>query len=140
MRQIKFLVVHCTATKPSHDVGVDIVRKWHRQRGWSDVGYHYIIRRDGRLEAGRPEAIVGAHVAGHNKYSIGISLSGGVNENTLQPEMNYTDAQMETLEEWLKDAKKRFPDAVIQGHRDFSGVAKACPCFDVKPWLKEIGL
>ena len=140
MRTIKYLVVHCTATKPSHDVGVDTVRKWHKARGWRDIGYHWIIRRDGTLEKGRPEEQVGAHVAGHNKYSIGISLSGGVSEDTLTPEMNYTDEQMDTLGEWLRAAKKRFPDAVIQGHRDFSGVAKACPCFDVKDWIKEVGL
>lgn len=133
-------MVHCTATKPSHDVGVAIVTRWHKARGWRDCGYHYIIRRDGTLEAGRSEAVPGAHVRGHNKYSLGISLSGGVNEDTLTPEMNYTDEQMETLETWLRDALVRFPGAKIQGHRDFSGVAKACPCFDVKDWVKEIGL
>ena len=140
MRKISYIAVHCTATRPSMDIGVKTIRKWHKQRGWRDIGYHWIIRRDGTLEKGRPEEQAGAHVAGHNKYSIGISLAGGVSEGSLTPEMNYTDEQMETLELWLKAAHARFPDAIIQGHRDFPGVAKACPCFDVKPWLEEIGL
>ena len=140
MRKISYIAVHCTATRPSMDIGVKEVTAWHKARGWKNCGYHWIIRRDGTLEKGRSEEQVGAHVAGHNKYSIGISLVGGVSEGSLTPEMNYTDEQMETLEIWLKVAHSRFPDAIIQGHRDFPGVAKACPCFDVKPWLEEIGL
>lgn len=140
MREIKYIVVHCAATKPSQDIGVAEIRDWHvKGNGWRDVGYHYIIRRDGRVEDGRPIAQAGAHVAGYNSNSIGVCLVGGVDDKG-QPEANYTSAQWEALKSKLRALKQQFPQAAIQGHRDFPKVAKACPCFDVIPWAKEAGL
>lgn len=139
MRQINWLVIHTTATRPSMDIGVKEVRQWHKQRGWSDVGYHYIIRRDGKVERGRAESRVGAHVARHNKDSLGISLVGGVSEVSLKPENNYTEAQWKSLEALLRKLSDKYPSANVTGHRDFPGVAKACPCFDAEPWAQTKG-
>lgn len=139
MRTINWLVVHTAATRPSMDIGVTEIRSWHKARGWSDIGYHYVIRRNGTVEKGRPDARVGAHVSGHNRDSLGICLVGGVNERTLRPENNYTKAQWDALEKLLGRLSMRHTDARVIGHRDFPGVAKACPCFDAEPWARSKG-
>ena len=139
MRKINWLVVHTAATRPSMDIGAKEIRRWHKAKGWSDIGYHYVIRRDGTLEKGRPESVVGAHVRNHNSDSLGITLVGGVNEN-LEPENNYTKAQWVTLEKLLKELSIKYPSARVKGHRDFPGVHKACPCFDAEPWAASKGL
>lgn len=132
------IVVHTAATRPSMDIGAAEIRRWHLQRGWLDIGYHYVIRRDGTVEEGRPRDAIGAHVSGHNTDSIGICLVGGVSEKDVKvPENNYTKAQMEALHGLLETLKTVFPKADIRGHRDFPGVAKACPCFDVRAWLQD---
>lgn len=149
MRKINNLVVHCSATPPSIDRGVEWIRTIHvRDFGWSDVGYHYVIRRDGRIENGRPEERIGAHVRGKNKDSLGVCLIGGVDENG-KAEANYTDAQYKSLRKLLDSLKLKYPNAKILGHRDLSpdmdgdGVieshewVKECPSFDVRKWLKH---
>jgi len=140
-RSTTHLVVHCAATKPSQDIGVAEIRQWHTDpapagRGWSDVGYHYVIRRDGSVEQGRHDALVGAHVEGHNLTSVGICLVGGIDERGA-PAANYTEAQWRSLHGLLVSLRSRFPTAEICGHRDFPGVTKACPSFDVRAWLKD---
>jgi N-acetylmuramoyl-L-alanine amidase len=132
----KFIVIHCSATPPKLDVGAKDIRQWHRQKGWIDIGYHKVIRRDGSVEDGRPLDVVGAHVEGHNSTSIGICLVGGVDEKN-QPQDNFTPAQWDALAALLSDLVKAYPGCTIQGHRDFPGVKKACPSFDVAAWLKK---
>lgn len=132
-----WLVVHCTATPPTMDIGVAEVRSWHRKVGWIDVGYHFIIRRDGTVEAGRPVDVVGAHVSGYNSNSIGISLVGGVDKNG-KAENNFTLAQFDALEAKLKELLLVYPKAVVQGHRDFPKVFKDCPSFDAKKWWATV--
>lgn len=133
----KFIAIHCAATPPSADIGAKEIRQWHRAKGWIDIGYHFVIRRDGRVEKGRPENVVGAHVEGHNSDSIGICLVGGVSEGSpSKPQNNFTYAQFAALAELLRDLKTRYPQADVRGHRDFPGVKKACPSFDVRQWLK----
>lgn len=140
-RKTDFIAVHCSATRPSMDVGVVDIRKWHRAQGWEDIGYHWVIRRNGKLEKGRAENLVGSHVKGFNAVSIGVCLVGGVAQDDFtKAENNFTPAQFATLRELLANLKGRFPQAVIQGHRDFPKVAKACPSFDVRKWLKSVGL
>jgi N-acetylmuramoyl-L-alanine amidase len=135
---VKYIAVHCSATSPAADIGVNEIDRWHRNRGFLKVGYHYVIRRDGTLETGRGLDEVGAHVEGFNSESIGVCLVGGVDASKLQkPEDNFTPAQKETLRQLLMGLKKTFPAAIIQGHRDFPNVAKACPSFDVKSWAKK---
>ena len=135
MREIRYIVIHATATPSSMDIGVDEVRSWHKARGWSDIGYHYLIRRSGALEVGRSEELAGAHVKGYNSKSIGIVYVGGTGANG-SAEDNRTDSQDITLANLLVHLHKKYPKAVLRGHRDFPNVKKACPCFDAQ---KEYG-
>lgn len=151
-RKIDLIVIHCSATRPSLDVRAVDIDRWHRARGWSGIGYHYLIRRAGSVEQGRPEAVVGAHAQGHNRTSIGVCLAGGVAEDGRTAEANYTQGQWATLRHLLVDLRGRYPHAVICGHRDLSpdldgdGViergewVKECPSFDVHAWLGINGL
>jgi N-acetyl-anhydromuramyl-L-alanine amidase AmpD len=145
MKAIRYLVVHCAATPPARDIGVAEIRVMHKQRGFNDVGYHYVIRRDGRVEKGRADNVAGAHVQGFNSVSLGICLVGGVDAKG-KPENNYTPAQFASLQELLLKLQAQHPRAEILGHRDLSPDKngdgkvspnewlKACPCFDVRPW------
>lgn len=136
-REISQLVVHCSATKPSLDVDAAMIDRWHRTKGWRCIGYHYVIKRDGTIQRGRPLNEVGAHVANHNLNSVGICLAGGVNTNN-KAENNFTKEQFGALADLLDVLKRRFPEAEILGHRDFPGVKKDCPSFDVRKWLKSM--
>jgi len=137
MRQINYIAVHCSATQPSADVGVKEIRRWHVEGNhWRDIGYHFVIRRNGDLENGRPIEQAGAHVSGYNSNSIGVCLVGGVDAKG-RAEDNFTPEQWEALKALLCRLHKRFPEAEIKGHRDFPKVKKDCPCFDVRAWLKK---
>ncbi|WAW09981.1 N-acetylmuramoyl-L-alanine amidase [Oxalobacter vibrioformis] len=138
MRKINHIVIHCSATRPSQDTSAADIDRMHRGRGWLGIGYHYVIKRDGTVETGRPLEKPGAHVEGHNAYSIGICLSGGVAEDGKTPEMNYTKKQFNALEDIMSELTQRFPKAEVLGHRDFKGVKKACPCFDVREWFSTL--
>lgn len=133
-----YIVVHCAATKPSQDIGLAEIDRWHRAQGWNGAGYHFVIRRDGTTEFGRPENTIGAHVEGYNSTSVGICMVGGIAEADGKPEDNFTKEQMLTLLVLLKGLQKVYPKAIVQGHRDFPGVKKACPSFDVKKWLAQL--
>lgn len=136
--KIDHITVHCSATRPSQDIGVKEIKRWHIKRGFSDVGYHYIIRRDGSIEAGRPEHVTGAHVRWQNTGNLGVCLVGGVSEDDVDvPENNFTDKQWATLKNLLRRLHLKYPNADILGHRDWPDVKKACPSFDVKSWIKE---
>jgi N-acetylmuramoyl-L-alanine amidase len=134
----KYITVHCSATPPNRDIGVNEIRTMHLHRGWSDIGYHFVICRDGSVEAGRPSGKVGAHVKGHNQDNIGICLVGGV-DKSLNPEDNFTPAQFDSLRELISDVVSHYGihESNIKGHRDWPNVNKACPCFSVKDKLQE---
>ena len=137
LRDVQFLVVHCSATKPDMDIGVDEITEWHVARGWSTIGYHFVIRRDGKIELGRDLTTMGAHVRGYNENSVGICMVGGLDENG-KPANNFTPFQFSSLRVLLETLFRMCPEAKARGHRDFPGVAKDCPCFDViKWWYKE---
>ena len=139
-QKVEYMVVQCAATRPSMDVGVKEIKRWHLQRGFFDVGYHYVIRRDGTVEKGRPDDQPGAHVSGFNSRSLGICMVGGVTEKDVnKAEDNFTEAQWASLKEVLTKLRGTFPKAAIVGHRDLAR-GKACPSFDVKTKLKELGL
>lgn len=129
------IVIHCAATKPSMDIGLREIRQWHVQQGWLDVGYHYIIRRDGTVETGRPHDVVGSHVKGHNFESLGICMVGGI-DDAGKPLNNFADAQWVALEGLVSEVSVLYPNARICGHRDLDS-GKACPSFDVATWLKS---
>jgi N-acetylmuramoyl-L-alanine amidase len=138
-KETKYIAIHCSATGEDMDVGVKEIDRWHRQMGFFSIGYHYVIRRDGMLELGRDEGDIGAHVRGYNAVSIGICMVGGVNADDIsKAENNFTEAQFLRLRDLLVDLRVRYPDAEVLGHRDFPDVAKACPSFDVRKWLKVI--
>ena len=121
------VVIHCSAVKPDQMSSVAQIDSWHRDRGFKfGVGYHYVIRRDGSIEAGRPEWMVGAHCVNHNKSSIGVCYEGGLDARG-QPADTRTAAQKATLRQLLTDLHRRYPRAVIVGHHDLNP-QKACPC------------
>jgi len=127
-----YIVVHCAATPPSMDIGRDTIDEWHKERGWDGIGYHFVIRRDGSVEAGRHVDAVGAHVRGSNLRSVGICMIGGANEER-EPEENYTIDQWKSLSTTVEFLRRMYPDAKVIGHNEVSD--KACPCFDVQEWL-----
>lgn len=136
-KSTEFLAVHCSASKPSMNIGEDEIRKWHTDKGWLDVGYNVVIRRDGKVEIGRPLDYQGAHVSDFNSKALGICMVGGINEYTGEAENNFTALQFNALLATLRFLKLYAPEAKIQGHRDFPNVKKDCPSFDVREWLAE---
>lgn len=136
-----FICIHCAATRPSQDIGAKEIDRMHRQRRFNCIGYHFVIRRNGTIEEGRPVEQIGAHVENYNAISVGICMVGGVSEKDVNvPENNFTPAQFESLKSLLLDLRKKYPKARIQGHHEFPRVAKACPSFPVQPWLKSVGI
>lgn len=136
-----YIAVHCSATSEKQDIGAADIDKWHRAKGWQCIGYHYVIRRNGKIEEGRDKDAVGAHVSDWNDCSVGICMVGGVDaDNINKAENNFTEEQFESLHELLLEMQLYYPDAKIQGHRDFPKVAKACPSFDVSEWLKTVDI
>lgn len=138
LRVIDMLVVHCSATPGSMDIGRDEIDNWHRARGWSGIGYHFVIRRDGTLEMGRPLGKMGAHARSFNAHSIGICLVGGLDDEG-RAENNFTPEQWVTLSVVIAGLQETFDldDEDVWGHGDLPEVRKECPCFDVQAWLRE---
>lgn len=136
MREINKIIVHASATAPSQDIGVSEIRHWHLGKGWSDVGYHYVIRRDGTREYGRDIKIPGAHAKGHNEDSIGICLVGGVTEDG-KSDANFTFMQYITLSTIISEIQGFHGELEVIGHRDIEGVKKDCPCFNVSAFMEH---
>lgn len=138
MRNIKYLVVHCTAT--SRDTTITSIQDyWRRKLGWRSPGYHKIIKADGEVVTLATDDKITNGVAGYNSVSLHVSYIGGVDRRN-NPFDTRTEEQNKSLEKVLREWKKKYPDAEIRGHRDFPKVRKACPSFDVKSWLKIIDL
>ena len=127
MRQINKIIIHCSATPESRKTSAEEIKSWHLERGFSDIGYHYIVHLDGSISYGRNIDKIGAHSRGQNKMSIGVCYIGGLDE-CLDPKDTRTPQQKESLLILLKTLKKLHSKAVIYGHRDFS--EKACPSFN----------
>lgn len=127
-RNIKELIVHCSATPEGKDFTVSQIKQWHLQRGFSDIGYHYVIYRDGSIHIGRDESVIGAHCTGHNTNSIGVCYIGGVATDGKTPKDTRTAEQKQSLVKLLKELRVKYPQASIHGHMDFAN--KACPSFD----------
>lgn len=139
-KSTKWIVIHCSATRGVQDIGAADIRRWHKAQGWSDIGYAYVIRRDGRVEKGRADDEVGSHVKNHNHNSLGVCLVGGLDNKTWKPVNNFTPAQWTSLEQLVRRLTIKYPAARILGHRDFPKVSKACPCFDAKAWARKLKL
>ena len=129
MRTISLIIIHCSAVGPEQKSSVKDIDRWHRQRGWKNgCGYHYVVRRDGTIETGRPLEMVGAHCQNHNQHSIGVCYEGGLDTNG-KPADTRTEAQKTAMRQLLERLHKQFPRALIVGHNVFNPL-KACPCFD----------
>lgn len=135
-RRIREIIVHCSATPEGKDYTTEDIKKWHLQRGFSDIGYHYIIYRDGSIHTGRNVDIAGAHCLNHNSRSIGVCYIGGCASNGKTPKDTRTDAQKKALIELLSNLKKLYLTASIHSHRDFAN--KACPSFDATNEYKNL--
>ena len=144
-----WLIVHCSATQASADVGAAEIHQWHLKKGWKGIGYHFVIKRNGDIERGEALENMGSHVLGFNHNSVGVCMVGGLNKQGTA-ENNFTHAQFGALTTLLHYLHQTFPKAVVRGHRDFSpdlnkdGVItnneymKDCPCFDVGPWWEIV--
>ena len=156
MRKINQLIIHCLATRPdwmTHSTVEDKVkevRRWHTDdRGWTDIGYHYLIDRDGKVAMGRPDNVVGAHVKGHNRHSLGICLVGGRGSEQKDKFLDhYTPQQEQALENIIEQLTAEYgidvvPDETVIGHYEAKNehgeyyVKKACPGFSVARWLQN---
>lgn len=136
MRKITEIIIHCSATPEGRRVTTDQIDRWHKERGFKKIGYHYVIYLDGSIHEGRKEEEIGAHTVGHNANSIGICYVGGCAKDGRTPKDTRTDAQKNALCGLLSQLVKKYPNASIHGHREFAN--KACPCFDVQDEYKNI--
>ena len=130
VRQITKIILHCSATREGQDVSVETIRKWHLNRGWSDVGYHYVIYLDGSIHEGRPVNRSGAHTKGYNSKSIGVCYIGGVEKDGKTPKDTRTPEQDTALTNLITALLEMYPTATLHGHNEFAN--KACPSFDVQ--------
>ncbi len=134
MRDIDKIIVHCSATPEGRDISAATIDKWHKERGWSGIGYHFVVKLDGTIEYGRMVDKVGAHCKGHNSNSIGVCYIGGV-DSDMNAKDTRTNEQVATLLELIRILKKMHPGVEVFGHRDFS--TKECPSFDAKNEYKN---
>lgn len=149
-RHITDIVIHCTGSQEGVPMSVEQIRNEHKLKGWSDIGYHYVVCLDGSVHTGRDVDLIGAHVSGHNAHSIGVVYVGGLSSTFLKPKDTRTLTQKAALLSLLMDLRKLYPEARIRGHRDFSpdkngnGVVepsewiKNCPCFDAATEYRKI--
>jgi N-acetylmuramoyl-L-alanine amidase len=135
-RKINLIIIHCSATPEGREHTASDICKWHKQRGFKKIGYHWVIQLDGSVEAGREDE-AGAHTTGHNKHSIGICYIGGLDKQ-MKPKDTRTELQKKALEYRVKQLLYDYPDAKVAGHYHFA--AKACPCFDVEKWCEDVGI
>jgi len=136
MRALKRIILHCTATPEGKHFDVDTIRRWHvKDRGWKDIGYHYVIYIDGSVHEGRPIEQAGAHTSGHNADSIGITYVGGCDAK-MKAKDTLNEAQETAMVNLIKSLRELYGEMSLHGHNEFA--AKACPSFKVKDkfgWL-----
>lgn len=135
MRKINEIIVHCTATQDGKNIKVEDINRWHKQRGWNMIGYHYVVYLDGTIHQGRSEDQIGAHCLKHNTNSIGVVYVGGLDANG-KPKDTRTEAQKQGLRKLLTELKRKYPKATIHSHKDFA--PKACPSFDATKEYKDV--
>jgi len=138
MRDISHIIIHCSATPEGRDVKAEEIKQWHLDKGWSDIGYHYVIELDGCVQLGRPLDREGAHTIGRNHDSIGVCYVGGMDKDMKEPKDTRTQAQLVALRSLLIDLLRKFETPQISGHNQHS--SKACPSFDVPEWCRIVGI
>jgi len=132
MRKIDKIIIHCSATPEGRPHTVADINRWHRERGFSQIGYHWVVYLNGTIHRGRPEETAGAHVVGQNAHSIGVCYIGGVDIKHNAKDTR-TKAQKLALRGLVEELKERYPGATVHGHNEFA--AKACPSFKVQTEL-----
>lgn len=133
-KETNYIIIHCSATRPSQDIGFKEINRWHIERGFLNCGYHFIIKRNGIIEDGRTTDSVGAHTLGRNHDSIGICMVGGVSQDNIKIwEDNFEPEQWESLKRLVYGLHEEYPKAEIKGHYHFTH-DKKCPSFDVDDW------
>lgn len=137
-RTVNEIIIHCSATPNGRTTTVEQIRAWHQARGFTDIGYHWVVGIGGTLMRGRPETAIGAHAKGHNAHSVGVCMVGTD---------RFTMEQWATLRQCVEDLLERYPGARVIGHRDTSPDLdgdgqvephewiKVCPGFNVSEWL-----
>ena len=130
MRNINKIIVHCSATPEGKAFSVADIRRWHLQRGFSDIGYHFVVYLDGSVHVGRPLHKSGAHCIGQNKNSVGVCYIGGLAADGITPADTRTEAQKVALQKLLADLKLRYPKALVLGHCELDYRKPHCPGFD----------
>jgi len=137
MRDINRIIIHCSATPEGRDIDAATIKDWHvNGNGWSDIGYHYVIKLNGEIESGRPLDVTGAHVKGHNKDSIGICYIGGADED-MNPKDTMLDCQEEAMRELIFSLRMVWDkELTLHGHNEYA--SKACPSFKVSQKFEDI--
>ena len=129
MRAISLIIIHCSAVRPWRQSGVAEIDRWHRQRGFKyGCGYHFVVRRDGTVETGRPLELVGAHCQFHNYHSLGVCYEGGLDDAGYYADTR-TPQQKQSLRQLLERLHAQFPNAMIVGHNVLH-ISQASPCFN----------
>lgn len=134
MRKINEIILHCSATPEGQAYSIKDITRWHKERGFTTIGYHYVIHLDGSVHKGRNEAIGGAHCVEHNANSIGVCYIGGLAKDGKTPKDTRTPEQKSALARLVMELVCKYPEASVHGHNEFS--EKACPCFNVKNEFK----
>ena len=128
MKDVRWIVIHCSATKVSQKVTVEDLDNWHQAKGWACCGYHWVIYQDGSIHPGRSEQFAGAHAKPYNSHAIGVCYIGGKDDKGRDADTR-TPEQRAALIALLRSLKMDYPDAEIRGHCEMQGVHKKCPCF-----------
>jgi N-acetylmuramoyl-L-alanine amidase len=136
MRTIKYIAIHCTATQSNQSIE-SIQKYWSEILKWNSPGYHWIIKAGGERNMLLPEQMVSNGVTGFNHEIINVAYIGGCPNKGINKDTR-TEQQKMSMLTLLKELKVRYPNAIIQGHRDFPNVHKDCPCFDAIPEYKDI--
>lgn len=135
MLPIKYLTIHCAATPEGRDVTPATINAWDRAK-LGQISYHHVVTLDGVDHVALPDDVKGAHVGGANAGNIGVCYVGGMDAQMHAPKDTRTPAQRATLRAIVIRYKAKYPGLIVRGHREWPGVKKACPSFDVAAWLK----
>lgn len=128
--KIKYLTIHCAATPEGRDVKAATVNSWDIAK-FGQISYHFVVELDGSIKRGLRDDQVGAHVGGHNTGNIGICYVGGMDKDMKKAKDTRTASQRDALRTLVATYRARYPGIIVRGHRDWPGVKKDCPSFDV---------
>lgn len=136
MRNVNEIILHCSATVEGNDIGIETIRKWHINRGFNDIGYHYVIYIDGSVHEGRNEDKIGAHCIGRNKNSIGICYIGGLDKEK-KPKDTRTEEQKISMYQLVDEILDKYKLTVDNVHCHYEYANKACPSFKIEDFREE---